>query len=150
MDRLLVVPLLALAALPGCATYDTDYSPAPAAAVPATAPAPSVQIVSRPAEPAPAPASGAILAVPRVSVAAPYVPASPPPAVYRIGSGLIESIAAVRAPLSSIGGASSQSGVYRLVVRMDDGSVQVLDQNSRSFLVGDRVQLTADGRISRL
>jgi outer membrane lipoprotein SlyB len=38
---------------------------------------------------------------------------------------------------------------YRLTIKMDDGSYQAVDQDNRSFQVGDRVQLTGDGRVMR-
>lgn len=36
---------------------------------------------------------------------------------------------------------------YQLAVRMENGSVQTIVQDNRSFQVGDRVQITNDGRI---
>jgi outer membrane lipoprotein SlyB len=36
---------------------------------------------------------------------------------------------------------------YQLTLRMDDGSVQRVTQDSAAFLAGDRVQVMADGRI---
>ena len=38
---------------------------------------------------------------------------------------------------------------YRLGIKMDDGTLQAIDQDNRDFQVGDRVQLTADGRVIR-
>jgi hypothetical protein len=35
------------------------------------------------------------------------------------------------------------------MLRMDDGTAQNIVQDYRGFLVGDRVQVTADGRILR-
>jgi outer membrane lipoprotein SlyB len=36
---------------------------------------------------------------------------------------------------------------YQLTVRMDNGGVQTIVQDNRSFQVGDRVQITNDGRV---
>jgi len=36
---------------------------------------------------------------------------------------------------------------YQLTVRMDNGTVQTIVQDNRSFQVGDRVQITNDGRV---
>ena len=71
----------------------------------------------------------------------------------RPGHGLIESISLpAPAASASAGGtaAPSASGPYRVTVRMTDGTVQTLTIDSRAFLVGDRVQITAGGRLSRL
>jgi len=40
-------------------------------------------------------------------------------------------------------------GPYRITLRMDDGTIQTLIQDTRAFLVGDRIHLGADGRLSR-
>ena len=71
----------------------------------------------------------------------------------RPGQGLIESISLpAPAASASAGGtaAPSASGPYKVTVRMSDGSVQTMTIDSRAFLVGDRVQITAGGRLSRL
>jgi outer membrane lipoprotein SlyB len=36
---------------------------------------------------------------------------------------------------------------YQLTLRMDDGTVQNIVQDNRAFQVGDRVQVTTDGRV---
>lgn len=36
---------------------------------------------------------------------------------------------------------------YQLTVRMDNGTVQTIVQDNRSFQAGDRVQITNDGRV---
>ncbi|MGQ0751081.1 MAG: glycine zipper 2TM domain-containing protein [Betaproteobacteria bacterium] len=36
---------------------------------------------------------------------------------------------------------------YQLTLRMDDGTVQNVVQDNRAFQVGDRVQVTTDGRV---
>ena len=81
-----------------------------------------------------------------------------PVASYRPGFGIVEAIAlerfaSARTPSAGAGGtvghAIDRTG-YRLSVRMDDGSVQTIAQDNRDFRVGDRVQLTADGRVIRM
>jgi hypothetical protein len=76
----------------------------------------------------------------------------PAPGYYRPGYGVVESVALVRpgpVPSASAGGTVAPPP-YRVTVRMDDGTVQIIDQDNRSFLVGDRVQFTNDGRILRI
>jgi hypothetical protein len=72
---------------------------------------------------------------------------------YRPGFGTLESIALQTPPAesASAGGTSgaAASGPYRLTLRMDDGSTQTLVHNARAFLVGDRLQVTADGKLIR-
>ena len=87
----------------------------------------------------------------------PLVPAS---SVFKPGAGTVESIALVHyVPVSGgtfvpqaspSAGASGERGIaYRLTIRMDDGSYQAVDQSSREFLVGDRVAIAGDGRVTR-
>jgi len=38
---------------------------------------------------------------------------------------------------------------YRVSVRMDDGSLQVIDQGSSDFQIGDRVRVVGSGRVIR-
>ena len=81
-------------------------------------------------------------------------PAAVPPApAYRAGTGTVESIALVHvatAPSSpAAGGSVAAVPSYRLSMRMDDGTVQSLDQASRNFLVGDRVEVTNGGQVMR-
>jgi len=82
----------------------------------------------------------------------------PVAAAYRPGYGVIEAIAverytAPRAPSAgagaTVGHAIDRTG-YRLTVRMDDGGLQTIAQDNRDFRVGDRVQLTGDGRVIRM
>ena len=85
------------------------------------------------------------------------VPASPAPAValpaLRPGYGIVEAVSLVYqapAPSAAAGGTAPEvPGPYRLSIRMDDGSLQNIVQDYRGFLVADRVQVTADGRILR-
>lgn len=82
------------------------------------------------------------------------VPAAPVGA-YRGGNGIIESIGLVTLPpagwpqSASAGATGAAPGPYRITLRMDDGTIQTLIQDTRAFLVGDRIQLSSDGRLSR-
>ena len=85
------------------------------------------------------------------------VPATPAPSVavppLRAGYGIVEGVSLVYqapAPSASAGGtAPAVPGPYRLMLRMDDGTAQQIVQDYRGFMVGDRVQVTPDGRILR-
>jgi hypothetical protein len=71
---------------------------------------------------------------------------------YRAGFGIIESISLVNAPVASASAGSSAptaSGPYRVTIRMDEGNTQTLVVDNRAFLVGDRVQVMADGKLVR-
>jgi hypothetical protein len=72
---------------------------------------------------------------------------------YRAGTGIVESISLAAPAGSAAGGgtaAPAVSGPYRATLRMDDGSVQTIVVDTRAFLVGDRLQITPDGRLVRL
>ena len=66
-----------------------------------------------------------------------------PAAALRPGFGRIESMAAV--PTA----ASAMLSMKRLNIRMDDGSMQVVDTASAGLAIGDRVELTREGFIRR-
>lgn len=76
---------------------------------------------------------------------------------FRAGTGVVESVALVHivpagTPISSAStGATLPGGqnAYRVTVRMDDGSYQAVDQDNRSFMVGDRVAFSGDGILTR-
>ena len=72
-----------------------------------------------------------------------------PIAAYRAGTGTVQSIVSEHS--ASAGGSGGPSGAppYLLTMRMDDGSEQTLRENMLRFRVGDRVRVTADGRIER-
>ena len=115
---------LALAAAAGCTTY---YDPAPVPPVATTTSGtPVVSAASSPAQ----------------------------PGASRSVFGLIESISLVTLPAASAsaGGTlpAAAPGPYRVTLRMDDGNIQTLVVDNRAFLVGDRVQVMPDGRLSRL
>ncbi|HZQ72860.1 MAG TPA: hypothetical protein VFB08_08080 [Burkholderiales bacterium] len=92
----------------------------------------------------------------RASTARPAPVAATPAGTYRLGTGVVEAVSLLPAPLigerasASTGGSLPPHAAYRLSVRMDDGSVQVIDQDSRDFQVGDRVRITGSGRALRM
>ncbi|MGH8741601.1 MAG: hypothetical protein ACREUN_11850, partial [Burkholderiales bacterium] len=57
----------------------------------------------------------------------------------------------VTLPSSAAAGATAAPAPepFRLTLRMDDGTIQTLVQDTRALLVGDRLQITADGRLLR-
>jgi len=83
---------------------------------------------------------------------APVVSQSNPPATVvvpapalRAGLGRVDAVMASSA--AAAGGTASSS--YTLHVRMDDGTLQYVTQTSPEFRVGDRVEVTRDGRVIR-
>ena len=123
MKLALAVSALAAAGLAGCTTY---YDPPPPSQPVAVAPAP-------------------------VTPVTPVAPASSIGS-YRPGFGIIESISLVTLPASASAGGTLPpvvSGPYRMTLRMDDGNIQTVIQDTRAFLVGDRVQIMSDGRLIR-
>jgi hypothetical protein len=137
---------LALAGLAGCSTYDPNYTASP----PNPDPAPSTAMRTAPAPVVAAPVAPA--------AGTPVTTASSGTVAYRAGNGWIESISLVYMPALRASSASAGSSVanapdpgpYRINVRMDDGSLQSMIVDTRSFMVGDRVQLMTDGRMGRM
>ena len=128
MRKFLILPLsvVVVALLGACGHRE----PAPIVVVP-PAPAPSTNVVTAPG-----------------SASAPSVPVASATAQLRPGFGKIESMSPVVATASS--GSSAPSAMNRLNVRMDDGSLQLLDTPSAGLQVGDRVELTREGYIRRI
>jgi hypothetical protein len=121
-----VLSAIAIAILAGCATEDRVTSaPAPVVVAPATAP-----YVLTPA-----------VATPQASAAGTVVVA-PAAVPLRVGFGRIESILAL--PHAAAGG-TAPSLARRIVMRMEDGSVQYFDTEAAGIAVGDRVEITKDG-----
>lgn len=120
MNRLpLILSSIAVAILAGCATESSITK----------APAPVVV----------APAASGTVGAPQPSSAGTVVVA-PTATLMRVGMGRIESILAVPAT------ASSQS-TQRIVMRMDDASVQYFDTQAAGLAVGDRIEITKDGTL---
>lgn len=130
MNRLpFILSSLAVAILAaGCATESRVTSaPAPVVVAPAAAP-----YVLAPA---------GMVVVPQASTAG-MVVVAPAAAPLRVGLGRIESILA--APNAAAGGTASNS-TKRIVMRMDDGSVQYFDTQAAGLATGDRIEITKDG-----
>src|SRR6185312_8584925 len=88
---------------------------------------------------APAP----VAAAPAV-VAAPTVAAAPTAAPLRAGMGRIESILAVP---TAAGGRTESNSTKRVVMRMDDGSMQYFDTEAAGLAAGDRIEITKEGNM---
>ena len=117
--------LAALALLSACVSTD-PVTPAPAPVVVAPAPVvttPPTQVV-----------------VPQVTTAAPVV--VPQPTAIRAGMGRVETITP-----HTTSAAAGGSGMRRIGIKMDDGTVQFVDTAASGLTVGERVELTADGHI---
>jgi hypothetical protein len=127
--RTFALSALVAAGLAACASYEAPVTPAPVMT------APPVVAATPPAAPS---SSAAALATLQ-------------PGSYRPGSGILESIGLVTLPASAAAGGSAAPapGPFRLTLRMDDGSVQTLIQDTRALLVGDRLQITPDGKLLR-
>ena len=121
MAKLAVLGVLAMSLLAACSTYQPAYTTTPPDARPAVA----------------------------------Y---QAPASTYRPGYGVVEMIAMERYTAPRVPNAGTGATVghpidrtgYRLTVRMDDGTLQSIAQDNRDFRVGDRVQLTTDGRVIRM
>ncbi len=141
--------VLALAGIAGCSTY---YEPPPPGPVTTTRGAPVVSSSSTVA-PAPVVTPAPVTTPAQVSSTAPVAPVG----AYRGGNGIIESIGLVTLPPSGWPASAAAGGTvppaapgpYRITLRMDDGTIQTIIQDTRAFLVGDRIQLSSDGRLSR-
>jgi|SRR4051812_34682833 hypothetical protein len=69
--------------------------------------------------------------------------------LYRAGLGTVESVTLVPAGSAAAGGTVVVPRGYELRIRMDDGTMQNLVQDSPNFRVGDRVEVTANRVILR-
>ena len=84
------------------------------------------------------------------------VPASTASSSWKSGVGVIQTISlgTPSAEDSASAGGTAPSAVtgmgpYRMTLRMDDGTLQTLTVDNRAFLVGDRVQVSPEGRMIR-
>jgi hypothetical protein len=158
----------ALAALAACTTYDPNYTPnAPnpdptplANSARGTILLPAGTVIAAPTTPTVVatpvtPAAPVAPAAPVVAAGgAPTVAIAPATSTFQPGNGTVTAVNLVQVtPASASTGSSSGSVVtrsaYRLTMRMDDGTVQTLDQDSGAFRVGDRVEITRDAHIYR-
>ncbi len=76
------------------------------------------------------------------------------PGNFRAGSGVIESIGVLRnanPPKSApAGGRAPDPNAYRLYLHMDVGGFQSVDVDNGTFMAGQAVELTNDGRVVRI
>jgi hypothetical protein len=80
------------------------------------------------------------------------------PSTARGGAGTVESVTQVDRDAARMGNTPSMSGspgshaplrnAYEVTVRMDDGSRRKLTQEAVAFKAGDRVRVTADGKLA--
>jgi len=90
-----------------------------------------------------APAPAPVAAAPAV-VAAPAGVAAPTAAPLRAGMGRIESILAVP---TAAGGRTESNSTKRIVMKMDDGSMQYFDTEAAGLAAGDRIEITKEGNM---
>ena len=126
--------VVAAALIAGCG----GKQPAPVVVVP-----PQQPVVVPPQQPA----STTVVVPPSATAAAAPAPAVAHGVQLRPGMGRIESMGP--APSASAGG-TSLGAMHRLNIRMDDGSMQLVDTTSSGLAVGDRVELTREGFIRRI
>ena len=124
----LLVSSIALAFLAACAS-ESRVTPAPAPVVVAPAPA----AAAAPAVVVAQPSTGAAVVVP------------PAPGPLRAGFARVESLTPV--PVAAAGGGTVASSTRRIGLRMDDGSLQYVDSTASPLAVGDRVEITSDGKM---
>lgn len=124
MSKFLIIPVsvFAVALLGACGSRQ----PAPIVVVPQSPPA---TVVTSPQ-------------------AAPSAPVASAAASIRPGFGRIESMTPV--PTTASTGSSAPSAMNRLNIRMDEGTLQLVDTPSAGLQVGDRVELTREGYIRRI
>ena len=115
---------LALGTLAGCGSDPVAPAPAPVVITPP----PTVVTTPAPAAATPAPA-------PTVVVLS--------TSTVRPGFGRIESISAVPPSSAAAGGTTMR----RLGIKMEDGSMQYVDTAAGNIAIGERVELTSDGKI---
>lgn len=127
MKVLAALPVIALGVLAGCATEDR-VTPAPAPVV--VNPPPSTVVVPPQSSAAP---SGAVVV-------------APAPAPLQVGYGRVETIVPMQ---TAAAGGTTPSTHKRVGVRMDNGVVQYLDTDAAGLSIGDRVEITSDGRMRR-
>lgn len=126
-----VISLFFMAFLSACSSYD-PVTPAPVVVAPA-APVVTAPVASPP---------GTVAVVPSATSG----PAVVVPSALRPGNGRVESITTVASAAAGASGSSADS-LQRVAIRMDDGTVQVVDTRAAGLALGERVELTRDGMI---
>jgi hypothetical protein len=73
------------------------------------------------------------------------------PSNFRAGSGVISSVAVLpnanKNPAAAGGDKRPDRNLYRVALQMDNGGFQTVDVDNASFMAGQAVELTNDGRI---
>ena len=73
------------------------------------------------------------------------------PSNFRAGSGMISSVAVLpnanQNPAAAGGDSKPDRNLYRVALQMDNGGFQQVDVDNASFMAGQAVELTNDGRI---
>jgi hypothetical protein len=76
------------------------------------------------------------------------------PGNFRAGSGVIQSVGVLRnanPPKSApAAGRAPDPNAYRLYLHMDIGGFQAVDVDNGTFMAGETVELTNDGRVVRV
>ena len=90
-------------------------------------------------------------AEPQIAAPAPtQTPAPQPPGrSYRAGIGTVESASIVSLPSSPSAAAGTTGPTMGYRLKMGDGTTQTVVQPGERFEVGDRVEITGDGRLIR-
>jgi uncharacterized membrane protein len=128
MNRIpFILSTIAMAVVAGCAT-ESGITSAPAPVV--LAPAPSYVLAP----------SGQVV-VPQATGAPGTIVLAAPAAALRAGYGRIESILA----LPAAAGGTAPNPSKRIVMRMDDTTVQYFDTQAAGLAVGDRIEITKNG-----
>jgi hypothetical protein len=127
MSKFLILPVsvVAVALLAACGSRQ----PAPVVVVPPSPPA-------------------TVVTSPQATPSAPSAPVAAAAASIRPGFGRIESMTPV--PTTASAGSSAPSSMNRLNIRMEEGTLQLVDTPSAGLAIGDRVELTREGYIRRI
>lgn len=78
------------------------------------------------------------------------------PGNFKAGSGVIDSVGVLAnarksgSPAAAGGGKRPDPSLYRLSLRMDVGGFQQVDVDNGTFVAGEAVELTNDGRVVRI
>jgi hypothetical protein len=72
------------------------------------------------------------------------------PGNFRAGSGVIQSVGVLRNANPAQAGPAADPHAYRLYLHMDIGGFQSVDVDNGTFMAGEAVELTNDGRVVRV
>ena len=76
------------------------------------------------------------------------------PGHFKAGSGTIDSVGVLpnanKNPAATGSGQRPDPNLYRLSLRMDVGGFQQVDVDNGTFVAGEAVELTNDGRVLRI